>query len=96
MNMLKNRLKQKDCKNGFVLDGFPRTIKQAELLKEVTEIDHFLNLDIPNQVIMDRMTSRRTCKGCGSIFNVKIMHESGFCKSGGCCQCVYSLIIKNV
>ncbi len=89
MNMLKNRLQLGDCKNGFILDGVPRTIKQAEMLKDITEIDHVLNLDISDEIIIDRMTSRRTCKGCGAIFNVKTMPPK---TEGKCDHCSSELI----
>lgn len=89
VNMLKKRLQQEDCKNGFILDGFPRTIKQAEMLKDITEIDHVLNLEIPNEIIIGRMTSRRTCKGCGAIFNVQTMPPK---TEGKCDHCSNELI----
>jgi adenylate kinase len=71
INMLKNRLLQEDCKKGFILDGVPRTIKQAEMLKDVTDVDMFLNLIVRDHILVERMTTRRTCKSCGAIFNVK-------------------------
>ena len=89
MNMLKNRLQQEDCKNGFILDGVPRTIKQAELLKEITDIDHFINLEISREMIIDRIGSRRTCKGCGTIFNVKTMPPK---VEGKCDNCSSDLV----
>ncbi|MFH1823488.1 MAG: adenylate kinase [archaeon] len=81
MNMLKNRLSQEDCKNGFILDGVPRTTQQAEMLKEITDIDHVIHLDLSDETILDRLTTRRTCKGCGAIFNIKtiIPKEEGKC-----------------
>jgi adenylate kinase len=87
--MLKNRLKEPDCQKGFILDGVPRTLKQAEMLKEITEIEHVLNLEVSGQVIIDRMTSRRTCKGCGAIFNVKTMAPK---VEGKCDHCSSELI----
>jgi len=89
VNLLKNRITQEDCKNGFILDGFPRTIKQAEMLKDLTEIDVFLNLNIGNETIIDRMTSRRTCKNCGAIFNVKTNKPK---QEGICDHCSSELI----
>ena len=89
MGMLKNRLKEPDCQKGFILDGVPRTLKQAEILKEITEIEHVLNLEVSGQVIIDRMTSRRTCKGCGAIFNVKTMAPK---VEGKCDHCSSELI----
>lgn len=92
MNMLKNRLQEEDCKKGFILDGVPRTIKQAELLKEITDIDHVINLEVSNQVIIDRITSRRTCKTCGSIFNIKIMAPK---VEGRCDNCSSEIIQRD-
>lgn len=78
MGIMKERLKEDDCKAGFLLDGFPRTIPQAEQLKDLLadleiELDAAVNLDVPREVILDRLTTRRTCVGCGAIYNVKSM-----------------------
>ena len=76
MGIMKERLKEDDCKNGYLLDGFPRTIPQAEQLKAMLEemgekLDAVVNLDVPRDVILDRLTTRRTCTQCGAIYNVK-------------------------
>jgi adenylate kinase len=73
---MKERLKEDDCKNGYLLDGFPRTIPQAEQLKTMLEemgekLDAVVNLDVPREVILDRLTTRRTCTQCNAIYNVK-------------------------
>ncbi|MES9967820.1 MAG: adenylate kinase [Sedimenticola sp.] len=78
MGIMKERLQEDDCKSGYLLDGFPRTIPQAEQLKELLaeigdELDAAVNLDVPREVILDRLTTRRTCVGCGAIYNVKSM-----------------------
>jgi adenylate kinase len=78
MGIMKERLQEDDCKAGFLLDGFPRTIPQAEalevLLKDLgIELDAAVNLDVPREVILDRLTTRRTCVDCGAIYNVKSM-----------------------
>ncbi|MET0047721.1 MAG: adenylate kinase [Sedimenticola sp.] len=78
MGIMKERLQEDDCKVGYLLDGFPRTIPQAEQLKELLaeigdELDAAVNLDVPREVILDRLTTRRTCVGCGAIYNVKSM-----------------------
>ena len=70
--MLKERIAKKDCKNGFILDGFPRTLAQAELLeKHNVKIDHVLNFTASQKTILDRLSGRWTCKGCGAIFHEK-------------------------
>jgi len=76
MGIMKERLKEDDCRAGFLLDGFPRTIPQAEQLKVLLadlgiKLDAAVNLDVPRDVILDRLTTRRTCVDCGAIYNVK-------------------------
>ena len=76
MGIMGERLKEDDCKNGYLLDGFPRTIPQAEALKVLLaemgeELDAVVNISVPREVILDRLTTRRTCEDCGEIYNVK-------------------------
>jgi adenylate kinase len=78
MKMMEVRLQQPDCRKGFILDGFPRTIPQAEALKRLLEslkiqLDFVVNLEVPTDVILDRLTTRRTCANpdCQEIYNVK-------------------------
>lgn len=71
INLLKNRINKEDCENGFILDGFPRTIPQAKaLLEHGITIDKVINFTSPNEVIIKRLSSRRTCKNCGAIYNI--------------------------
>lgn len=76
MGIMEERLQEEDCKKGYLLDGFPRTIPQAEALKALLEklgekLDCVLELDITRDIIIDRLTTRRTCPQCGEIYNVK-------------------------
>ena len=76
MGIMEERLQQADCQRGYLLDGFPRTIPQAVALKALLaklgeKLDCALELDIPRDVIIDRLTTRRTCSNCGEIYNVK-------------------------
>lgn len=75
ISMVEDRLNQDDCKNGYLLDGFPRTIAQAEKLDEMlkannTAIDAVIRVDVPNEVIMGRVVNRRVCTSCGESYNV--------------------------
>ena len=89
MGIMRERLKEDDCKNGYLLDGFPRTIPQAEALKVLLadmgeELDAVVSIEVPRDVILDRLTTRRTCTGCGEIYNVKSKPPK---KEGVCDKC---------
>ena len=67
--VLEQRIKEKDCENGFILDGFPRTIAQAKALEKITQIDGVILVDLPFETIIERLSSRRTCSQCGEIYS---------------------------
>ena len=92
MDIMESRLQEPDCQKGFILDGFPRTIPQAEALKKLIErlhlkLDLAANLDVPREVILDRLTTRRTCSNpdCQEIYNIKSKPPTsdGKCKKCG-------------
>ncbi|HEX3032246.1 MAG TPA: adenylate kinase [Bacillota bacterium] len=75
VGMVKERLAKPDCKNGFLLDGFPRTIPQADALGATLEqlgikLDGVLNVAVPREKLMERLTGRRICKACGASYHV--------------------------
>lgn len=72
MKLLKQRLTQDDCAEGFILDGFPRTRVQAQaLVEENVDVDIVLNFVVDHEVVIDRITGRLTCKECGAIYHVR-------------------------
>ncbi len=71
IKLLNERIIQKDCQNGFILDGFPRNLVQAQELKNITDIDLVININVDYGLLIERITGRRTCKNCSSIFHIK-------------------------
>lgn len=68
---LKKRISEPDSKRGFVLDGYPRTIDQARALEKIVEVDGIVQLDVPEWVVVERLSNRRICRNCGAIYNIK-------------------------
>lgn len=89
INMVKDRLKQDDCSNGYLLDGFPRTVIQADalnsfLIERGEQLDTALLIKVPNEFILERMTGRRVCPSCGASYHVKFNPTSN---EGKCDLC---------
>ncbi len=84
VQLLKERLKKPDCQKGFILDGFPRTISQAEALDKISSIDVVLNLNVADEIIIKRLSNRVTCKNCGAIYNLLTLKPK---KDGVCDNC---------
>ena len=85
IQLLAERLKKPDCKKGFILDGFPRTINQAEALGKISKIDVVVNINVPDSIIITRLSNRVTCKKCGAIYNLLTLKpkKEGICDSCG-------------
>ena len=86
IELLRKRISPSDCSGGFILDGFPRTVPQAKALEKITSIDVVINLDVPDEIIVERLSSRLTCRSCGEIFNKRFLKPKveGVCdKCGG-------------
>ncbi len=97
VKILLDRVSQPDCKNGYVLDGFPRTIPQAEVLdKALAElgesIDYAIDVDVPDENIVKRMSGRRACVSCGATYHVVHVPPK---KEGICDRCGSELILRD-
>lgn len=82
IGLVEDRLSQEDCKNGYILDGFPRTIAQAEALDKVARIDLAINIDVPFETIVSRLGGRRVCV-CGETYHVSMLNGETTCKRCG-------------
>ena len=97
VKILLDRVAQEDCRNGYVLDGFPRTIPQAEVLdkaiKELGDkIDYAIDVEVPDENIIRRMSGRRACLSCGSTFHIEHVPPK---KEGICDRCGKELILRD-
>jgi adenylate kinase len=83
--LVKERLSQKDAAKGWILDGFPRTIPQAEALEKIAAVDSVVNFDVADAIVVDRLSGRRMCRACGKIYHVKNMppKKEGVCDVDG-------------
>lgn len=79
IEIVKNRLAEADCANGFILDGFPRSLVQAEALDKFQDIDCAVNLDVSNDVIVARLSGRRFCPDCNGTFHVSSLSDVNVC-----------------
>lgn len=90
VEMVKERLKEDDCQNGYILDGFPRTISQAEIMEQLPiEVDVALELCVDDAVIVERLSGRRECKSCGATYHIA---DNPPTKEDICDQCGAPLI----
>lgn len=97
LSLIMDRFKSDDCKNGYVLDGFPRTIPQAEALDEALtnageKIDYAINVEVPDENIVNRMSGRRACVDCGATYHIAYAPTS---KEGICDKCGGGLILRD-
>ncbi|WP_143319829.1 adenylate kinase [Clostridium sp. HBUAS56010] len=97
IGMLIDRIQKEDCSNGYVLDGFPRTIPQAESLKEAIskmgqKVDFAINVDVPDENIINRMSGRRACLTCGATYHIVYNPTK---VSGVCDACGAELVLRD-
>lgn len=83
--VVKDRLRQPDCAKGALLDGFPRTLRQAEELDELIQVDKVIDIEVSRQILTERVTGRRVCKNCGTNYHISVYTESN-CNCGGSLQ----------
>lgn len=92
IGIMKERLQQKDCNNGFILDGFPRTVEQAMALEGFTEINAVIDIDVDFNSLVERITGRRSCPECGAVYHIKFNPP----KVEGVCDICGSRLVQRV
>jgi adenylate kinase len=85
LEIVEERLKEPDCKDGFILDGFPRTVEQAKGLDDFCKVEHAVFLDVDDDIVMKRLSTRVVCKECGDVYNIELMKpkQEGICDKCG-------------
>jgi len=83
IDIVKERLAMDDCKDGYILDGFPRTVPQAEALDTFAVIDSVIELAVDDQVLVDRLSGRRVCLKCGATYHVSMLNGKTTCDKCG-------------
>ena len=83
IDIVKERLAMDDCKGGYILDGFPRTVPQAEALDTFAAIDSVIELDVADQVLVERLSGRRVCLKCGATYHVSMLNGKTSCDKCG-------------
>jgi adenylate kinase len=73
IEVLKQRLEKIQGKKGFILDGYPRTVEQAKALESIAEIDVIIQLVVPDWIIIERLSTRRICRNCGAVYNMRYL-----------------------
>lgn len=96
-DLVKSRISEEDCREGYILDGFPRTIPQAEFfdaaLKDMGEaLDAVVDIEVPDQAIVDRLSGRRVCKNCGALYHMLSRRPA---KEGVCDACGGDVILRD-
>lgn len=92
IGILKERIAEDDCKNGFILDGFPRTVPQAEALDAMNiQIDKVIEISVPDETIKERVSGRRVCENCGASYHIQFKPSS---VEGKCDKCGGATIIR--
>ncbi|MCL2061709.1 MAG: adenylate kinase [Firmicutes bacterium] len=86
IELIQSRLSEDDCKNGYLLDGFPRTIAQAEALDKITKIEKVVNIDVDLTKLLKRIVGRRVCVACGASYNIETYDKPD------CAKCPSQLI----
>ena len=83
IDIVRDRLSQEDCQNGYILDGFPRTVPQAEALEGIAKIDVVVDLDVADEELIARLSGRRVCLNCGATYHVSRLNGETKCASCG-------------
>ena len=81
--LVRERVQEPDCKNGYILDGFPRTVEQAKALETITQIDAVIDINLPDDFLIERLSGRRVCPQCGKSYHVELLKGATTCPDDG-------------
>jgi len=102
LTLLNKRLADADCQAGYMLDGFPRRVTQAQAMEQISEIDLVINLELRNDILVHKLSARRVCNGCGANYNLADINEGEYVmppllpkKEGHCDKCAGTLVQRS-
>lgn len=81
--LVRERVAEPDCRNGYILDGFPRTVEQAKALETIAEIDAVIDINLPDDFLIERLSGRRVCPECGRSYHVELLNGKTTCEDDG-------------
>ncbi len=81
--LVRERVAEPDCRNGYILDGFPRTVEQAKALETIAAIDIVIDLNLPDDFLIERLSGRRVCPECGRSYHVELLNGKTTCEDDG-------------
>ena len=81
--LVRERVTEPDCRNGYILDGFPRTVEQAKALEAIAVIDAVIDINLPDEFLIERLSGRRVCPECGRSYHVELLNGKTTCEDDG-------------
>ena len=81
--LVRERVQEPDCENGYILDGFPRTVEQAKALETIAAMDAVIDINLPDEFLIERLSGRRVCPQCGKSYHIELLNGATTCADDG-------------